>query len=294
MIASNTKNSGKITCNAYAKINLTLDIIGKRADGYHLLQMVMQSVSLCDTMTLFKKESGGIQLACDHPNIPCDEHNTVIKAVNSFCSYCKITDANIEIDIAKRIPSQAGLAGGSADAAAVLRELNQLYRTDLSTEQLCEIGLTVGADVPFCICGGTVLAEGTGELLTPLAPMPHCFLVLCKPLVNVNTAQAYALADGATAFTHPNTAAMCKAVGESDLNAICNNLSNVFEQILTLPEVDKIKQTMTAMGALGCCMTGSGSVVFGIFKEESSAQHCKQELEKNYQEVFVCEPRNPG
>ena len=250
----------------------------------------MQSVSLCEPITLFKKASGGVQLSCDQPDIPCDGHNTVVKAANAFFNYCKIADTDIEIQLVKRIPSQAGLAGGSADASAVLHALNWLYRTDLSKEQLCEIGLTVGADVPFCVCGGTMLAEGTGEILTPLSPMPHCYLVLCKPLVNVNTAQAYALADGAAVFAHPNTAAMCKAIGESNMNAICANLSNVFEQVLKLPQVDKVKQQMNAMGALGSCMTGSGSVVFGIFKDEFSAQHCKQELQKKYYEVFVCEP----
>ncbi|HEX3037938.1 MAG TPA: 4-(cytidine 5'-diphospho)-2-C-methyl-D-erythritol kinase [Oscillospiraceae bacterium] len=294
MLASNSNDSEKITCNTYAKINLTLDIIGKRADGYHLLQMVMQSVSLCDTVTLFKKSSGGVLFACSHPDIPCDERNTVVKAANAFFHYCNITEANVTIELIKRIPSQAGLAGGSADAAAVLHTLNQMYQTNLSKEQLCEIGLTVGADVPFCVCGGTMLAEGTGEILTPLSPMPHCYLVLCKPLVNVNTAQAYALSDRADVSAHPNTEAMCKAIGENDLNAICANLSNVFEQVLTLPQVDEVKHQMNAMGALGSCMTGSGSVVFGIFQDEISAQNCKQELQKNYREVFVCEPQNPG
>jgi 4-diphosphocytidyl-2-C-methyl-D-erythritol kinase len=138
-----------------------------------------------------------------------------------------------------------------------------------------------------------MLAEGTGEILTPLLPMPHCYLVLCKPLVNVNTAQAYALSDSAAEFAHPNTAAMCDALREGNLNAVCANLCNVFEQVLTLPQVDEVKQQMNSMGALGSCMTGSGSVVFGIFKDKASAQHCKQELQKNYREVFVCEPIQP-
>ncbi len=292
MMSFNTNVFQPITCNAYAKINLTLDIIGRRADGYHLLQMVMQSVSLCDTITLCQTKGGGIQLICDHPDIPCDERNTIVKAANAFYDSCKISENNIEIEVTKRIPSQAGLAGGSADAAAVLHELNQMYHTDLTVEQLCEIGLTVGADVPFCIRGGTMLAEGTGEILTPLAPMPHCYVVLCKPPVSVNTAQAYALSDSAAEFVHPNTAAMLKAIDEQDLRTVCTDLCNVFEQILTLPQVDAVKRQMNEMGALGSCMTGSGSVVFGIFKEEAAALRCKEKLQKSYQEVFVCEPLN--
>lgn len=284
------EDAAHITCAAFAKINLMLDIIGKRADGYHLLQMVMQSVSLCDTVSAEKREDGGVQLFCDHPDVPCDERNTVVKAVNAFCDYCSVTDNHVAVTVKKRIPSQAGLAGGSADAAAVLHILNEMYHTALSNEQLCEIGLKVGADVPFCIRGGTMLVEGTGELLTPLTPMPHCYIVLCKPPVGVNTAHAYALSDSAEYIDHPNTAAMCTALQNGDLHGICQNLNNVFEQVLNLPEVNEIRQSMLSLGALGSCMTGSGSVVFGIFEDEFSARSCKQQLSKSYREVFMCEP----
>lgn len=275
--------------NAYAKINLTLDITGRRADGYHLLHMVMQSVSLCDRLTLTVGEPG-IRILCGRADVPCDESNTVYKAAAAFFAFSGLRPG-VTVEIQKNIPSQAGLGGGSADAAAVLHELNRIYRTGYSTETLCEIGVKVGADVPFCVLGGTALAEGIGEKLTALPPVPRCHLVICKPPVGVDTKKAYALADSHGA-AGVYTEAMLRAIHLGDLHAVAESLGNGFEQVMQLDDVTNIKRTMKSMGALGACMSGSGSAVYGIFEDETAAFLCKTALEKQYAQVFLCEPVN--
>ena len=277
--------------NAYAKINLTLDFAGRREDGYHLLRMVMQSVSLHDSLIIEKGEPG-IRLHCARADVPCDRSNTVYKAVSLFYAFCGRVPA-IDITIEKKIPSQAGLGGGSADAAAVLHALNKIEYTDYSLETLCGIGVQVGADVPFCLFGGTALAEGIGEKLTALAPLPHCFLVICKPPVGVNTGKAFAKADSLGVsgnFTEP----MLRAVRTAEIPAIAVALGNDFEQVTELDEVIGIKQKMLAFGALGACMTGSGSAVYGIFEEQAAAAQCKGQLSLKYEDTFLCEPVTSG
>lgn len=275
--------------NAYAKINLTLDITGRREDGYHLLRMVMQSVSLCDRLTLNEGDRG-IRILCGRADVPCDESNTAYKAAAAFFAFSG-TEPHIAIEIEKNIPSQAGLGGGSADAAAVLHALNKMYRTGYSKQTLCEIGVRVGADVPFCVLGGTALAEGIGEKLTALPPLPCCFLVICKPPVGVDTKNAYALADSAgTAGMH--TDAVLRAVRSGDLHAVSEHLGNDFERVIQLDDVTRIKQLMKSTGALGACMTGSGSAVYGIFEKEAVARACRSTLAQSFSEVFLCEPVN--
>jgi 4-diphosphocytidyl-2C-methyl-D-erythritol kinase len=274
---------------AYAKINLTLDIAGKKTDGYHLLRMVMQSVSLCDRLTL-TQGAPGIRLRCGRADVPCDESNTVYKAAAAFFAYSGKLSC-IDITIEKNIPSQAGLGGGSADAAAALHALNALYHTGYSVETLCKIGLQAGADVPFCVLGGTALAEGIGERLTALPPLPHCFLVICKPPVGVNTKRAYALADSLR-VAGMNTEPMLEAIRSGSLSAAASALGNDFERVVRLKDVESIKQVLCLAGALGACMTGSGSAVYGIFEEKSAAAACKAELAEEYAEVFLCEPVN--
>ncbi|MBW7573555.1 4-(cytidine 5'-diphospho)-2-C-methyl-D-erythritol kinase [Caproiciproducens faecalis] len=277
---------------ANAKINLTLDITGKREDGYHLLRMVMQSVSLCDTLTL-RTEGEGTRLFCDRDEIPCKETNTVYQAAAAFFALTGIAP-NLTVHIKKVIPTQAGLGGGSADAAAVLHALNQIHGTGLTEETLCALGLKIGADVPFCVVGGTVLAEGIGEKLTVLPSMPPCHIVICKPPVGVNTQRAYALADAASKRGSGFSAAMLEAVQTQDLHAVAQNLGNEFEQVMHLAEVQHIKTAMTRHGALGACMTGSGSAVFGIFEDPAKALSCQSALKDVYPEVFVCEPVPSG
>jgi len=276
--------------HAYAKINLTLDITGKRDDGYHLLRMVMQSVSLCDQLTL-TQGAPGIRVYCGRIDVPCDETNTVHKAAAAFFAYSGI-EPSLTIEIEKNIPSQAGLGGGSADAAAVLLSLNKIHQTGYSTETLCNIGIQVGADVPFCILGGTALAEGIGEKLTVLPALPHCHIVICKPPVGVDTKQAYALSDTTSKTEHDYSASMLNAIRSADLHAVAANLGNEFERVMHLAEVTHIKNEMKSMGSLGACMTGSGSAVFGIFEEKSKASACKIALAHHYADTFLCEPVN--
>ena len=278
-----------VLIDAYAKINLSLDIIGKREDGYHLLSMVMQSVSLHDTLLLCRRPEGGIRLRCNRPELPCDAHNTVYRAAESFFAAAGIRNGNVLIQMRKRIPSQAGLGGGSSDAAAALVALNHIYGAGLTADQLCELGVSVGADVPFCVRGGTALAQGIGEKLTSLRPMPHCWIVICKPQIGIDTAQAYAMSDQTekTAFYTPFLA---NAVQSGSLEKIASSIGNEFEQVLDLPEISLIKHQMIALGALGACMTGSGSAVFSIFDNLESAQLCTKELSRMYRDVFLCEP----
>lgn len=273
--------------NAYAKINLTLDIIGRRADGYHLLQMVMQSVSLCDRLRITEGKPG-IRILCGRPDVPCDESNTVYKAAAAFFAHANI-EPNVAIEIHKKIPSQAGLGGGSADAAAVLHQLNRMRHTGYSRGTLCDIGVKAGADVPFCILGGTALAEGIGDRLTLLPPMPYCFFVICKPPVGVNTGKAYALADS-MASAEPHTDKMLEAIRSGSLEAIAGSIGNDFERVVPLDDVSSIERIMKRKGALGACMTGSGSAVYGVFQNIDAAQSCQKELAEQYTDVFLCEP----
>ncbi|NLJ31553.1 MAG: 4-(cytidine 5'-diphospho)-2-C-methyl-D-erythritol kinase [Clostridiales bacterium] len=273
--------------SACAKLNLTLDFAGKREDGYHLLRMVMQSVSLCDRIRL-DWETPGIRVFCGRRDVPCGETNTVYRAASVFFEYSGISP-RVAAEVEKRIPSQAGMGGGSADAAAVLRALNRHYGTGYSARALCELGVKVGADVPFCVMGGTALAEGIGEILTPLEPMPHAYFVVCKPPAGVNTGKAFALADS-SGIRGNATRAMLAALKSESLRRVAESLGNDFERVVGLPEIALIQTAMRGAGALGACMTGSGSAVFGVFETEDAARRCEERLHKRYADVFLCEP----
>lgn len=282
-----------ITLNANAKVNLSLDVIGKRPDGYHLLEMVMQSISLHDTITISKISEPVIQLTCNVPNIPCDARNIAYRSAALFFQYCNLS-CGVAIHLEKRIPSQAGLGGGSADGAAVFVGLNHLFETNLSTETLCHLGVQIGADVPFCIVGGTQLCEGIGEKMTPVSPMPSCPMVLCKPNISVNTGEAYRQIDHGIIKTHPNTDALCNAIGQKDIPKIGSLLCNVFESAIPLPQVDDIKLKMKKNGAVGACMSGSGSTVFSLFSHRDAAENCAAQLKTIYPDVFIAEPATQG
>lgn len=278
----------KWTEPAYAKLNLTLDILGKLENGYHSLSMVMQSVSLCDTVTLIRGEGvSGLQVACGS-GAPSGPENIVWRAAQSFFDYCGIQDRDALFQIEKHIPSQAGMGGGSSDGAAALRLLNRAYNTGLSPEELRQIGAGVGADVPFCVTGGTMQAQGIGEKLTPLAPLPDCTLLLCKPPVGVSTPQAFRESDRAPAVP-PKTPAMAAALASGELSQVAACLGNRFQEILPLPEIEEIVTVMRSGGALGACMTGSGSAVFGIFTEESAARNTGEALRK-WGQVWLARP----
>ena len=273
--------------SAFAKINLSLDIVGKRNDGYHLLKTVMQTVDLCDEISIEK--SSEISLTASEKDVPTDSTNTAYKAAQNFFEFAKI-NSGAKIHIEKHIPSQAGMGGASADAGAVIYALDKLYDTNLSKEDLLKIGLSVGADVPFCMLGKTALCEGIGEIITPLKSIPDCYIVLCKPESGVSTKSAYLSYDngecGATSYTD-------NLLNNFDsLSGIASNLKNVFEDLCSNPEIDIIKMQMKSAGALGCCMTGSGSVVFGIFDDKQKAEYCKEQLEEDYPFSCVCKPKN--
>lgn len=279
---------------APAKINLSLDIVRKRDDGYHDVSMVMQAVSLYDTVTVEENESGEITISCNNPEIPCDERNIVYKAAKEFFKYTKNDLKGLNIDIQKVIPSQAGLAGGSTDGAAVLFALNMLYDTHLKSAQLCEIAQYVGSDVPFCIDGGTQHATNTGTTLKKLVPLPKCYFVICKPEVNVSTKEAYALFDSKTPKGFLYTDEVIKMLFRRDVRGIAPCMFNEFETLMNIDEVNELKKLMRKNKAIGASMSGSGSAVFGMFLSEKHANKCCELLKQSYNEVFVCQPIKNG
>lgn len=285
-----------VTVRCYAKINLVLDILGRRDDGYHQIKMVMQSVSIHDTVTvsLNGDAENGIEIACSNDRIPLDESNIAYKAAEAFFANTGIPRVGIFIKIKKRIPVAAGLAGGSADAAGVLLALNELFETRMSRQELGEIGLVVGADVPFCVMGGTVLAEGTGGILSPLLDMPECFIVLAKPWGRVSTAKAYRQFDSQQDPRHPNVEHMISAVCERDLEAIGRTLGNVFEEAMPLESLEEVKEVMRKYNPLGCCMSGTGPTVYAIFEDKGDAEHCASELRSLTEFTAVCVPESKG
>ncbi len=278
----------KITVNAPAKINLFLDIIGRLDNGYHSLFMVMQSVGLSDKITVEKTEDSGIQLSCSDLRLPADESNIAYKAAKAFFNYTEIEPC-VKIDIQKNIPFAAGLAGGSADAAAVIVGLNEMFKTNLSMHELCKIGLKVGSDVPFCIVGGTCLSQNTGGVLSALEPLKNCFIVLAKPEAGVSTAEAYAAADN-TYLYRPDSMRMLDACEKGDFEGICKYAGNVFEQVIEVADRVEFKRIMRENGCSLCQMSGSGPTVFALFEDENSAKKCSEELKKICPNVFITTP----
>ena len=284
----------KVTVNAYAKINLMLDINYRRTDNYHDLFMIMQSVGVYDTVSVEKIKGREIEISCNIDDIPLDERNIAHKAAKAFFKANKIRSTGIHIDITKRIPHAAGLAGGSADGAAVLVALNGLYEKQMSKDELCEIGAKIGADVPFCIKGGTLLAQGIGEILSPVKPLRRCYIVLAKPDCSVNTGAAYSQFDNFGKTHVPNQLEMLKAIQNRDLKEISFRLENVFEQFIEVENRIQIKEIMRNNGALGACMSGSGPTVFGIFEKKENAEAAAGELKDLAKDIYVCLPVNCG
>lgn len=278
----------KVTYKAAAKINLMLDIISRLDNGYHSLFMIMQSVGLYDTVTA-KRAGKGIEITCDNQAIPCNESNTAYKAAKLFFDYTGEKDTAVKIHIEKNIPFAAGLAGGSADAAAVLHALNDLYNAGLTMRELESIGVKVGADVPFCLNGGTKLSQNIGEVLSPLPDVGGCHFVLCKPEQGVSTAEAYSQFDKAS-VRHLDTSGMLYAAANGDFEAVFSKVGNVFEQLVEVPQRVPIKNVMYAHNAKCACMSGSGPTVFGVFERIEDAQASAEELKKDFKQVFVCEP----
>lgn len=284
----------ELTIKAPCKVNLSLDVVGKQENGYHLLKTVMQTVDLADTLTITKTSEGNIALTCTDITLPTDERNLAYKAAADFFSHTKIPLTGLHIHIEKHIPMQAGLGGGSADAAAVLVGLNHLFEANLSQKELCLIGERIGADVPFCIVGGTVLAEGIGEIFTVLPSLSDCSIVIAKPKVGVSTKDCFHRIDTLGSVHTPNTAAMVGAIDRGSLADIGANMVNVMEEAAQLEELAEYKKMMLQSGALGAVMTGSGSAVIGLFDGNIKAEHCAEVFHGVAQSVFVTKPVSYG
>lgn len=284
----------KVTYNAAAKINLMLDILARLDNGYHSLFMLMQSVDLYDTVSVEETDDGKIAITCDVEGVPCDRKNIAWKAADAFFKSTGLKNKGIKIDIQKRIPFAAGMAGGSADGAAVIAALNDIYETKLSVNELCKIGVKVGADVPFCLTGGTCLAQNIGEILSPLPALDECWIVLAKPDRGVSTKEAYDAFDTATNVRHLDTCGMLYAASQGDLYGICKRTKNVFEQLIEVPERVPIKSVMNRYGALAACMSGSGPTVYGIFDDESKAVAAAESLRSVVKNIFITRPATSG
>lgn len=265
------------TIRAYAKINLTLDIVGKRTDGYHSLRSVMQSIGLYDEITLAKQEEFSVQ--SDLRFLPCGEQNIAWKAARLFMDEIKSGDG-VGIQIKKHIPVGGGLGGGSADAAAVLVGLNRMYGFPVSRDRLLALGLQCGADVPFCMTGGTCLAEGLGEILTPLPPMPDCRILLVCPRFPLSTKKIFSLVDMKKVKHHPDTQGVIRALKNQDVDSVLIRLFNCLEAFVPRPEIKEYKKLLLDQGATAALMTGSGSVVYGIYTEEEKARAAKEFFSK--------------
>ena len=279
-----------VTVHAPAKINITLDIVGVRADGYHLLESLFQSVSIYDTVVAEKAAAGVISLQIEGDGCDCPiEKNTAYKAAKLFLEATGI-EGGVHLTLTKRIPQQAGMGGGSADAAGVLWALNTLYETRLTASRLHRMGAKIGADVPFCVVGGTVMVTGIGDGLEPSFPLPPCHIVVAQPAEGISTKEAYAAVDNATITRRPDHEAVKAALCARDLHALCEQAINVFEDATELKGVKDIRRRMEAFSPLCSQMTGSGSCVFAIFEDEATAKACVEELKKDYATAFVCQP----
>lgn len=272
---------------AYAKLNLTLEVGEKRTDGYHELRSVMTSATMCDTLTVEKAKD--ITLACDRADLPTDGRNLAVKAAQAFFA-ARGMEGGCHIRLKKRIPSEAGLGGGSSDAAAVLRALRTLYAPDMPMEELERIGAQVGSDVPYCVRGGTVLCEGRGERLTTLPDMPHCSYVIVKPQEAFSTGKMYAAIDERQCRTVPTTDELIRELTRGDLATLTAHMSNSFSAVVP-PDSDvfAIRTTLLRYHALGAMMSGSGSAVFGIFDKTSTAEAACKALKNENRQVFLAE-----
>lgn len=278
-----------ITEKAYAKINISLDVTGRRPDGYHEMLMVMQSVTLCDEVSIRLTEGVKSRAECSLHFVPGDERNLAVRAANRFFERVGIKNTGAHIVLKKNIPVGAGMAGGSTDAAAVLRGLNKLTDARLSSAELHVLAAEIGSDVAFCIAGGTQLASGRGEVLSPLPPLPDCSIVICKPDFSISTPELFRKLDSVKLRCHPDTAGICAALEAGDLGGIVRRMYNVFEDVpdRRRSAIAGIKSAMLDSGALGSIMTGTGSAVFGIFDDPNTAKAACDRLRHDYEHCFL-------
>ena len=268
-----------VTLKALAKINLGLDVLGRRENGYHDVRMVMQTIYLYDNVTMEKTEDAGIHLECNLFYLPVDESNIAYKAAKLLMDEFDIQEG-VRIVLDKHIPVAAGLAGGSANAAAVLVGMNRLFSLGLTQKDLMERGVSLGADVPYCVMRGTVLAEGIGEILTPLPPLPKCCVLIAKPGISVSTKTVYEKLDSQEIEDHPNIDGILEGLEHEDLLKVASSMGNVLETVTIgdYPIIEEIKDVMKDAGALNAMMSGSGPTVFGIFDDRSKAKEAQQKL----------------
>ena len=279
----------KLEIKAYAKINLGLDVVRRLENGYHEVKMVMQTVGIYDVLT-FEKAAEGIAITTDSGELPTDENNLIYKAARLMKERYGIAEG-VRIHLQKNIPIAAGMAGGSTDAAATLKGMNELFGLDVSQEELMEIGVKIGADVPYCVMGGTALAEGIGEKLTQLKAAPDCFVLVAKPNINVSTKFVYEHLDATGVEKHPDIDGMVEAIAEGNLQGVLERMENVLESV-TIPAhpiIDTIKTRMKELGAANSLMSGSGPTVFGIFTDKEQAERAYEQIKDELltKQIFV-------
>lgn len=275
---------------APAKLNLSLDILRKREDGYHDLRMVMHSVRLNDVLVLEQTGEPGVQIKTSLSFLPNNEKNLAVMAALRFGEATGMDVEGLRIAIRKQIPVCAGMAGGSSDAAAVLRALNQRLERPLSVEELARIGESIGSDVPYCVMGGTTLVEGRGERLTPLPALPPCWFVLCKPGFSISTPELFGRVNCGKIRRRPDVKGQMEALAEGDLAGVARRMYNVFEDVLSerhRREIESIKSALVGEGALGAVMSGSGPTVFGVFEERQTAEQAWEKLKEEYRQCFL-------
>lgn len=284
-----------LTLKALAKINLGLDVLGRRDNGYHDVRMVMQTIYLYDNVTLTKTEEPGIQLETNLPYLPVDENNIAYKAAKLLMDEFAIEEG-VRIVLDKHIPVAAGLAGGSSNAAAVLVGMNKLFSLGLSQKDLMERGVALGADVPYCVMRGTALAEGIGEMLSPLPPLPKCYVLIAKPGISVSTKLVYDKLDSKEIVEHPDIDGILEGLEKRNLMKVASSMGNVLERVTIeeYPVIEEIKNAMKEAGALNAMMSGSGPTVFGIFEDRKTAKEAQQKLrEMNIaKQVYVANVHN--
>lgn len=275
---------------APAKLNLTLDVLRRRPDGYHDMKMVMQSITLTDRITIEPREDMELRVSSNLGFLPVGERNLAGRASMAFYEALNRSMPGLDITLEKYIPVCAGMAGGSTDAAAVLRALNRMEDEPFSLAELARVGESVGSDVPYCVMGGTALAEGRGEVLTPLKGLPHCWMAVCKPEFPISTPALFTRLDSCRVRRRPDTAGVLAALEAGDLGGVARRMYNVFEDVLPPRQsarVEAIHRELIQLGALGACMTGTGPTVFGLFERKEEAMEAVEHLRQDYRETFL-------
>lgn len=292
----------RITLDAYAKINLYLDIVSRRQNGYHDIKGIMQKVSLCDTVTvsISPSEKNEIVITCTNPAIPTNEKNIAYKAADTFLSNFTDETYKVEIDIEKRIPAAGGLAGGSTDAAAVLLAMRSLLKTPADKQELVRIGAKLGADVPFCCAEGSMITEGIGDVLSPTPDLSGCLVLISNSGESVSTPEAYSQLDGiyncfaCAKFDEERFERLCKGLATKDLDLVCGAMYNIFEDVVLKekPKAAEAKKAMLSHGAVGAMMSGSGPTVFGLFTDKEAALRAHKHLSSLGYDTHICTPVN--